>query len=95
MEMNENSEPQNFSSTLQCFGRENHVMLTSHKSGETLGLVLVQEFSNLIGNITVEPMDIISDHNIVSFKVKLIRSLKGIDQAILFFSAEKWSLCVG
>ena len=48
MEMNENSEQQKLSNTLQCFGMKNHVTLPTHKSSHTLDLTLSNEILNII-----------------------------------------------
>ena len=51
-------------------------MLPTHKSSHTQDLVIANEFSNIIGNVTAEPVKTIIDNKIVSFKVKLCRNLK-------------------
>ena len=57
IEMIENSVKQQLSNPLQCFGMNHHVMLPTHKTGHTSDLVLAVEFSNIIGNVTVEPVN--------------------------------------
>ena len=48
------------------------------QKADTLGLVNANEFSNVIGNVTVEPVSTISDHKIVSSDVKYGRNSKMI-----------------
>ena len=62
MEMNEKSEKQIVSNTLQCFEKNDYVLLPTHKLGHTVNLALAYEFPIIIEK--------------VSFKIKLSRCLK-------------------
>ena len=55
---------------------KNHVMQPIYESGHSFDLVLANEISKIIGNLTVESVNTISDHKNVSIKVKLGRNPK-------------------
>ena len=52
MEMNEKSEKQRLSNTLQCFGMKEYVLLPTHKLGDTVTLAMAYEFPIIIENFS-------------------------------------------
>ena len=71
-----NSVQQKFSNPLQCFRMNYHVMLPTHKTGQTSDLVLANEFLNIIGNVTVEPVNTYQTTKLFLSKLNWLETLR-------------------
>ena len=78
IEDQENVESLRFRETLTDFSIKNYVETPTHSLGHLLDLVLVRDSTNFVGAVSVETVCTISDHKIVSFKIKLGKRVKPI-----------------
>ena len=66
-----NVQRNNFKEVLDNFHIRNYTMHPTFASGHILDLVITNSSSRLVSDLTVEPVSTISDHRIISFKLKL------------------------
>ena len=66
-----NSESNRFHDLLDTFNLCNHVNEPTHRAGHTLDLVITRKSEDIVSSVCITPMDHISDHFAVHFKLAL------------------------
>ena len=61
-----------FLETIESFNLQNHVLESTHQSGNILDLVITKNCSNTVHDLDVEPVNSISDHKLIEFEIGTI-----------------------
>ena len=65
------TDVRSFTAAFENFNIDNLIHNPTHKSGHILDLLFVESNSVSFENVTVEPSNSISDHKVISFRMKL------------------------